>query len=348
MHISFNWCNGTYDKYTYFRRTHRKLTKLIVDSDNLYINFITHLKVCKRSDSQPLERGNYENIDIYPCKETIVDFSKRRKRIFAITAEGTALIYDCSKTYRYHTDYAYNPNVCADFYGDVFVIGASKNCKILNHIESDSGDSLQLMRTFDISYNGVEVVPNSNNRFVGFRSATNNDSVIHEVDIEKLVHKYMFQLKVIKLKIFLFRGITKQLNINSMLYQYIKHKDENTLYVADGVNYLFLYDRRTDKVESTWLEPFDSSFHCLDHDGLHGIIAGSNLQHICLYDARSPGRCVQVCLIRPMSRLRYCVLPIYSIACDSRYAFVSIDTELQVLDFKNSSQPARDGSYLSL
>lgn len=140
----------------------------------------------------------------------------------------------------------------------------------------------------------------------------------------------------------------KPLNINSVLFQCIKHKDENILYVADGVNYLFQYDRRTDKVENTWLEPFDSSFNCLDHDGLHGIIAGSNLQHVSLFDARIPGRCVQVCLIRPMSRLRYCVLPIYSIACDSRYAFTSIDTELQVLDFKNCTQLSRAGSFISM
>lgn len=148
------------------------------------MNFVSHLKICKRSDSQPLKRGDYENIDIYPKAEPIIDFSMKKGRIFAVTEQGTALIHDGNKTYRYRMEYKYDPTACADFCGNVFVIGGSNNCRIFHHIENDVDDRLQLMKTFNVFYNGLEMIPNSNNRFVGFRSANNSESVIHDVDIE--------------------------------------------------------------------------------------------------------------------------------------------------------------------
>lgn len=132
----------------------------------------------------------------------------------------------------------------------------------------------------------------------------------------------------------------------------MKFKDDNVMYVADGLNSIYLYDRRIGDVQGTWFDPFDTSFCCLDHDGLHAILAGSKLQHVCLFDDRSPGKCVQVSLIHTyhgqISKLHRRKSPISGIVCDSRYAFISSDSEVQVLDFKTSKGMFSDNTMFSL
>lgn len=122
--------------------------------------------------------------------------------------------------------------------------------------------------------------------------------------------------------------------------------------MSDSLNSIFLYDCRIGVVQSTWFEPFHTSFCSLDHDGLHAILGGSKLQHVCLFDDRSPGKCVQIALIHSyntrMSKLHHRKFPIASLVCDSRYAFLATDSEVQVLDYKRAKGVISAKAILSI
>lgn len=186
--LANNWLCGRYQKFTYFRHTHRKVGKLFLDSENLYVNFGTHLKICKRAYYTPLDCGNYVNVDVYPNKENIIDYSMKGNRIFAITAEGTALIYEINNSYRHDvSSYLFSKwhaVQCTDFYRDIFIIASDDECKVYRHYTNEFGTKFDTTNLFVQSYTKLEMVPNSDKRFVGFKSTVDGDSYIHDVNLE--------------------------------------------------------------------------------------------------------------------------------------------------------------------
>lgn len=124
-------------------------------------------------------------------------------------------------------------------------------------------------------------------------------------------------------------------------------KDEHVLFTANFDTSFRIYDRRSDRDESIWEDPFDSSFYCLDYDGLYAVLCGAKYHsRVNLYDIRVPGKHMQLYFpnFQGKGRRDYRSSPVYSLACDSRYLFVGTDRDMHVLDFKVNCAVSRDYS----
>lgn len=120
-------------------------------------------------------------------------------------------------------------------------------------------------------------------------------------------------------------------------------KDEHVLLTANFDTTFRIFDRRTDRDVSIWEDPFDSSFYCLEYDGLYAVLCGAKYHgRVNLYDIRVPGKYIQ--LYFPGRTRQHRSSPVYSLACDSQYMFVATDHNLRVFDFKTNYGVQRDYS----
>lgn len=154
--------------------------------------------------------------------------------------------------------------------------------------------------------------------------------------------KYFFYFSFISYN----SGFEHILNSNTISIYDLKLKDDNIMFTANFDTSFRLYDRRTDCDEAIWEDPFDSSFYCLDYDGLYAVLCGAKYHsRVNLYDIRVPGKHMQLYFPQIKNSRRgidYRSSPVYSLACDSRYLFVATDHNLHVLDFKVDCAVSRD------
>lgn len=135
------------------------------------------------------------------------------------------------------------------------------------------------------------------------------------------------------------------LNSETLSIYDLKVKDDNILLTANFDTSFRLYDRRTDRDELIWEDPLDSSFYCLEHDGLYAVLCGAKYySRVNLYDIRMPGKHKQLYFPQLQKRRRgeYVSSPVHSLVCDSRYLFVATDHNVHVLDFKVDCALSRD------
>lgn len=136
---------------------------------------------------------------------------------------------------------------------------------------------------------------------------------------------------------YFYSGEELVLNSDSISIYDLKLKDDNVLFTANFDTTFRMFDRRIDRDVSVWEDPFDSSFYCLEYDGLYGVLCGAKHHaRVNLYDIRVPGRYIQL-YFPSRTRQHYRGSPVYSLACDSVYMFVATDHNLRVFDFKNTN-----------
>lgn len=148
-----------------------------------------------------------------------------------------------------------------------------------------------------------------------------------------------------------YSGYEECLNSNSISIYDLKLKDEHGIFTAHFDTSFRLYDRRSNRDEMIWEDPFDSSFYCMDYDGLYAVVCGTKYHsRVNLYDIRVAGKHMQLYFPQEQRKKRrgaeFKSSPVYSIACDSRYLFVATDHNVHVLDFKVDCAVSRDYSDL--
>ena len=138
------------------------------------------------------------------------------------------------------------------------------------------------------------------------------------------------------------------LNSETLSIYDLKLKDDHVLFTANFDTSFRLYDRRTDCDEFIWEDPFDSSFFCLDYDGLYAVLCGAKYySRVNLYDIRVPGKHMQLYFPQLHKRRKrsggeFVSSPVHSLVCDSRYLFLATDHNVHVLDFKVDCALSRD------
>uniref|UniRef100_T1GXC6 WD repeat-containing protein 55 homolog n=1 Tax=Megaselia scalaris TaxID=36166 RepID=T1GXC6_MEGSC len=125
----------------------------------------------------------------------------------------------------------------------------------------------------------------------------------------------------------------------------LKIKDDNILYTGHFDTTTRVFDRRTDTDEIIFIDPFDSSAYCIDHDGKYALLCGTkHHSRVNLYDIRVPNRVAQI--YYPVRQKRKESSPVYSLCCDSRFLFIATDINLRVFDFKADWAKVKDYSNI--
>lgn len=80
--------------------------------------------------------------------------------------------------------------------------------------------------------------------------------------------------------------------------------DENCLYTCGYDSYVHLWDHRTGNRVASWLEPHNSVLYCIQTDGLHSILCGTQRHgKVTLWDKRQR-KSLQVKLWAGSTRLK--------------------------------------------
>ncbi|KAM7356441.1 F-box/WD repeat-containing protein 4 [Cochliomyia hominivorax] len=326
LKISRNWLNGCYREQHYFQRYKMFATKLQLEKYWLYISRDGYLNQHKRLKAEALQRRFHQEISS-GYKADIADFVKKKDTIFAGRVTGNCFIYEDG----YATDQqCHSPKSylrCVDFCGSLYAT-SSDSCARLWRREDELGLlNLELLHELDNSYKTVRFNEDGDRLFGGLYTSTSRRA-LREIDLKT--------------------GLEITLNSRTISIYDLKLKDDNILFTANFDTSFRIYDRRSNCDEYIWEDPFDSSFYCLEYDGLYAVLCGAKYHsRVNLYDIRVPGKHMQLYFPQVQRRGRggggdVKSSPVYSLACDSRYLFVATDRNVHVLDFKVDCAVSRD------
>ncbi|XP_055378675.1 F-box/WD repeat-containing protein 4 [Condylostylus longicornis] len=319
--ISSNWINGRYKEYTYFH--HRKFfaSKIFLEFSNFYMSHGEFIRIYKRLKHEPLQRRYAIEISSKVSKSDIAAFVKKGDSLFVIQTCGNCFLYESGEILaeqRLHdvTEYL----TCLDYDGKQHFITSSEKTTKLWEKDVELGlVSFELIRNIDNYFKCLKFSDDGAKIYGGLYTDYGRKA-LREIDVET--------------------GLIYSLNSKSLSIYDLKIKDEYTLLSAHFDTTFRLFDRRTNKDEHIWIDPYDSSIYCLEYDGLYGVLCGMKYHsRVNLYDIRMPKTFVQMYFALTK---RSCGSPVYSITCDSQYLFISRDNDLRVFDFSASWAPSKD------
>ncbi|TMW51558.1 hypothetical protein DOY81_003345 [Sarcophaga bullata] len=327
LKIGRNWLNGCYSEQQYFHRSKMFATKLQLDRNWLYLSYGCYLSQHKRLQVEPLQRRFHQEFSSRN-KTDIADFVMKSNTIFAGHITGYCFIYEDGS---YVTEQQlHRPKEylrCLDFAGQMYATSTDKMGKLWRREEEMGLVNLDLAKVLKESYKTMRFNQSGDRLYGGLYTSTVRRA-LREINLE--------------------RGCEQVLNSETLSIYDLKLKDDNVLFTANFDTSFRLYDRRTDRDELIWEDPFDSSFFCLDYDGLYAVLCGAKYySRVNLYDIRVPDKHMQLYFPQLHKRRRggggeFVSSPVHSLACDSRYLFLATDHNVHVLDFKVDCALSRD------
>ncbi|EDW72849.1 uncharacterized protein Dwil_GK17228 [Drosophila willistoni] len=321
LKVSKNWVSGTYQERPYYHHAQMFPTKLCLERDNLYITHTRYLRRYRRSSTDGLQRRYEEEIRA-PTNSDISDFVKKDDTLFAGRVCGTCFVWDpeegiTEQKMHQASEYLY----CVDFVNELYTTSTDKCCKVW-HRSQEFG-----LTHFDL------VIQLPQHSFKSLKLSSDGQWLYGGLYTDKERRA----LRAIHIE----SGEEVVFNSNTISIYDLKIKDDNILFTANFDTTFRLFDRRIDRDVAIYEDPFDSSFYCLEYDGLYGVLCGTNRHaRVNLYDIRMP-KYVQL-YFPGRTRQHNSRSPVYSLACDSRYMFVATDHNLRVFDFKTNCGIQRD------
>lgn len=128
-------------------------------------------------------------------------------------------------------------------------------------------------------------------------------------------------------------------------------KDSNVVLAGSFDATLRLFDRRTNRTECTWEDPFDLAVYSVSYDGDYGVLCG--LQYYCrvnLCDLRVPKRPVQLYFptrkVYEWGCMDLTKSPAYQVTSDQSELFIATDRNVRVLNFDADWAEKKDNANL--
>ncbi|KAH8378970.1 hypothetical protein KR009_002334, partial [Drosophila setifemur] len=320
IQISRNWVKGVYEQRPYFHHDPMFPTKLCLESDALYITHASYLRRYRRTREDAMDRL-YEK-EIYTSASTdISDFVKKQNTIFAGRTCGSCFLYDDGYVIAEQRMHASNEYLhCVDFLNSLYVTSTDTCCKLWQRSQEFGQTHFDLVMELNRAFKSMKLSADGQWLFGGLYTDKDRKA-LRAIDVET--------------------GEEMVFNSDTMSVYDLKIKDDQVLFMANFDTTLRMFDRRVDSDVATWEDPFDSSFYCLEYDGLYAVLAGTSMHaRVNLYDIRMPKH---VQMYFPGRSWRHDGFsPVYSLACDSQYMFIATDHNLRVFDFSCSLGTARD------
>ncbi|XP_022215399.1 F-box/WD repeat-containing protein 4 [Drosophila obscura] len=323
LQVSRNWLSGTYRERPYYHHAHLFPTKLFLEKDALYVTHDSYLRKYRRPATEALPRLFDEEITT-PTRSDISDFVKKQDTLFAGRVCGACFLWDANgiteQQMHQPNEYLYS----VDFINDVYVTSTDACCKVWQRSQEFGLTHFDLAVKLQHSFKSLKLSANGEWLYGGLYTDKGRRALraIHVESGEEVVH-----------------------NSNTISIYDLKIKDEHVLFTANFDTTFRMFDRRIDRDVAIWEDPFDSSFYCLEYDGLYAVLCGTNRHaRVNLYDIRMP-KYVQL-FFPGRTRQQNCQSPVYSLACDSQYLFVATDHNLRVFDFKANCGVRRDYSRI--
>ncbi|XP_013119295.2 F-box/WD repeat-containing protein 4 [Stomoxys calcitrans] len=330
LKIARNWLDGRYSERQYFRRSKMFPTKLILERNWLYISHANYINQHQRLKSEPLQRRYHREIST-SNKSDIAHFVKKNNTLFAGRVAGSGFIYEEGSVMEQQL---HNPNEymwCVDFEGDLYATSSDYYSQIWRREEEFGILHLDLLIQLKSSFKTMQFDCGGTRLYGGLYDSKNERRALREIDVES--------------------GYESILNSDTISVYDLKMKDNNIILTANFDSSFRIFDRRSNNDEAVWEDPFDSSFYCLEYDGLYAVLCGTKRHNrVNLYDIRVPGKHMQLYFPHFQGKERgdFRTSPVYSIACDSRYMFVATDRKVHVLDFKvDGCAVSRDYSHFN-
>ncbi|KAH8356781.1 hypothetical protein KR200_011831 [Drosophila serrata] len=323
IQVSKNWVSGTYLERPYFHHAQMFPTKLCLEHDALYITHAAYLRKYRRSSCDILQRRFEEEIST-STNSDISHFVKKKNTIFAGRVCGSCFHYDPEGITEQRMHPANEYLFCVDFVQDLYATSTDHCSKLWQRSQEFGLTHFDMVTKLPHAFKSMQLSPDGQWLYGGLY--TDNDGqalrAIHVESGEELV-----------------------LNSATKSIYDLKMKDDQVLFTANFDTSFRMFDRRIDRDVAIWEDPFDSSFYCLEHDGLYAVLVGScRHARVNLYDIRMP-KYVQL-YFPGRTRQHNGFSPVYSLSCDSQYMFVATDHNLRVFDFKASCGIRRDYSKI--
>ncbi|KAL7734485.1 hypothetical protein ACLKA6_010805 [Drosophila palustris] len=321
LQVGRNWLKGVYLERHYFHHSQMFPSRLCLDSDFLYITHVNYLRKYRRTGPESLQRRYDKEISTSTVSD-ISDFVKKQDTIFAGRVNGSCFVSDTDaiteQTMHHAKEYLY----CVDFVDNVYVSSTDTCCKLWKRSQEFGLSHFDLFMQLQHSFKSMKLSADGQWLFGGLYTDTGRRA-LRAIHVES--------------------GEEQVLNSNTISIYDLKMKDDHVLFTANFDTTFRIFDRRTDRDVSIWEDPFDSSFYCLEYDGLYAVLCGAKYHgRVNLYDIRVPGKYIQ--LYFPARTRQHRSSPVYSLACDSQYMFVATDHNLRVFDFKTNYGVERDYS----
>ncbi|XP_037907404.1 F-box/WD repeat-containing protein 4 isoform X2 [Hermetia illucens] len=313
-----NWINGRYRELVLFH--HRKWypSKVLLESDLFYMSHAGAIRVHKRTRNEAVDRRYL--CELSSLEESdISHFTKKGNTIFAGRVCGSCFIYEDNYLTEQRLHGIKEYLTCVDFIDSTFITSTDKTTKLWSKSIELGLINFELVKDFKEPYKCLRISESGDKIACGMYTDFGRRA-LREIDIET--------------------GTKRIFDSNTLSIYDLRYKDENTILTANFDTTFRMFDRRTNRDEIIWMDPYDASFYCLEYDGLYGVVCG--MKHFCrvnLYDIRVPRKFMQMYF--PALR-RSQGSPVYSVTCDSRYLFVVTDHNLRVLDFKADWATVRD------
>ncbi|XP_060656682.1 F-box/WD repeat-containing protein 4 [Drosophila nasuta] len=322
LQVARNWLSGIYLERHYFHHAQMFPSKLCVDADALYITHANYLRKYLRTGPESLQRRYAEEIST-PTISDISDFVMKQNTIFAGRVNGSCFVRDgdgiTEETLHHAKEYLF----CVDFVDDVYASSTDTCCKLWKRSQEFGLSHFDLFMNLQRSFKCMKLSDDGQWLFGGLYTDAGRRALrgIHTESGEEQVF-----------------------NSNTISIYDLKMKDDQVLFTANFDTTFRIFDRRIDRDVCIWEDPFDSSFYCLEYDGLYAVLCGAKYHsRVNLYDIRVPGKYIQL-YFPGRTRQHHRSSPVYSLACDSQYMFVATDHNLRVFDFRTNYGIKRDYS----
>lgn len=328
LRIASNWKSGRYKETISFPRKKLFFTKTHLEADKFYITSGGYLRIYDRTSREPdsIDKSEYTEINSKNSRSDISNFAKKNEELFIGQVCGNAILYDC-EGYLQTEQKLHDINeylTCVDFQDNIYVTGSDRKFKIWKkEVEFEELVSLDLQHSFWKYFMCAKI--SGGKVFGGLYADLQDRLALKEIDLES--------------------GAVDSLNSNSFSIYDLKVKDDNILYTGHFDTTTRVFDRRTDSDEIIFVDPFDSSAYCIEHDGNFALLCGTkHHSRVNMYDIRVPNRVTQI--YYPGKTKRKDSSPVYSLCCDSRYLFIATDVNLRVFDFKADWAEVKDYSNI--
>ncbi|XP_053953759.1 F-box/WD repeat-containing protein 4 [Anastrepha ludens] len=321
LNIARNWLQGRYREYEYYHHAQMFPTKLLLERNILYVTYMDYLRVYGRSNIEPLQRRCQQEI-CTSSRGDISSFTKKRDTIFAGRVTGNCYIWEDGYGNEQQLHSAKEYLHCVDFEDDLYVTSTNVCAKLWRRTNELGLVYLEQVGDLPQEYKVLKLSDGGERLFGGLYTDVDSHA-LREYDVET--------------------GKATVLNSRTLSIYDLLIKDEHVLFTGNFDTTCRMYDRRSHRDEAVFEDPFDSSFYCIEYDGLYALLCGTKYHsRVNLYDIRMPNKYQQLYFPRRSRRSKNQSSPVYSLACDNRYLFVATDHNLRVFDFKYNCEECRD------
>ncbi|CAD7005915.1 F-box/WD repeat-containing protein 4 [Ceratitis capitata] len=321
LSIARNWLQGRYREYEYYHHAQMFPTKLLLERNFLYVTHMDYLRVYGRANNEPLQRRYKQEISS-SIRGDISSFTKKGDTIFVGRVTGNCYIWEDGYANDQQLHSAKEYLHCVDFEDDLYVTSTSVCAKLWRRTNELGLINLESIDEMRREYKVLKFADGGERLYGGLYTDTDRQA-LREFDVES--------------------GKETILNSNTLSIYDLLIKDEHVLFTGNFDTTCRMYDRRSNRDEAIFEDPFDSSFYCIEYDGLYALLCGAKYHsRVNLYDIRMPNKYQQLYFPRRSKRAKNQSSPVYSLACDNRYLFIATDHNLRVFDFKESYAECKD------